>query len=119
MRTAVLVASGDVAERGQVALVLGDERYTVLEASDTTEAIRLIAEQLPPLLVLDRDLDGPGALAIARTVAAQPETADLRVLVLTDRPVGDLAEQPGVDATLARPFTAWSLLRKVEALLDD
>lgn len=116
---AVLVASGDAGTRAQVALTLGTDRFHIVEAADTDGAVRAIASDLPPLLVLDAELPGAGALAIARTVRSQPETGASRVLVLVRRGDAAVDEEPGVDATLAVPFTAFALLRKVEGLLVD
>lgn len=113
----VLVASGDPGTRAQVLLTLGDERFVAHEAGHTDEALRVIATVLPPLVVLDIELEGAGALAVARSLRHQPETAGLHTLLLTrrDSPVAD--DVDGVDATLALPFTAFALLRKVDALV--
>jgi DNA-binding response OmpR family regulator len=115
----VLVASADAGTQAQVALTLGADRFRIIEASDTAAAVRAVAADLPPLLVLDAELPGAGALAIARTVRSQPETAGSRVLILVRRGDSAIDDEPGVDATLAVPFTAFALLRKVEGLLSD
>jgi DNA-binding response OmpR family regulator len=115
--TPVLVGSGDAGTRAQVALTLGADRFEVVEVADTESAIRAIVADLPLLLILDAELPGAGALAIARTIRAQPETAGVRTLLLVQRGDDAAAEAPGVDATLAVPFTAFALLGKVEALL--
>jgi DNA-binding response OmpR family regulator len=114
----VLIASGDAGTRAQVVLTLGDERFVAHEADHTDEALRVIATVLPPLVVMDVGLQGAGALAITRSLRQQPETAGLRTLLLTrrDAPVAEGVD--GVDATLALPFTAFALLRKVDGLLD-
>jgi DNA-binding response OmpR family regulator len=115
--TRVLVASADEGTRAQVRLTLGDDRFTVEEASDTDDAIRAVAESPPELTVLDLALPGAGAVAIARTLRTQPETSRVRVLLLVPRgqPVPDEAE--GIDATLAVPVTSFALLRKVDGLV--
>jgi DNA-binding response OmpR family regulator len=115
--TRVLVASADEGTRAQVRLTLGDDRFTVEEASDTDDAIRAVAESPPELTVLDLALPGAGAVAIARTLRTQPETSRVRVLLLVQRgqPVPDEAE--GIDATLAVPVTSFALLRKVDGLV--
>jgi DNA-binding response OmpR family regulator len=115
--TRVLVASADEGTRAQVRLTLGDDRFTVEEASDTDDAIRAVAESPPELTVLDLALPGAGAVAIARTLRTQPETSRVRVLLLVQRgqPVPDEAE--GIDATLAVPVTSFALLRKVDDLV--
>ncbi|MEX1177414.1 MAG: response regulator [Nitriliruptor sp.] len=117
--TEVLVASGDAGTRAQVALTLGAERFVVAEAEDTGSAIRAVAGRRPAVLVLDAALPGAGAVALARTLRANPETEATRVLVLTNRGDSLTGSSPGVDASLAVPFTALALLRKVEGLLDD
>jgi DNA-binding response OmpR family regulator len=113
----VLVASADPRTRAHVTLTLGDARFRVVEAVDTDEAVRGVATDRPQLLVLDADLPGAGSVALARTVRSQPETAATRVLVLTARGAAAPVEEGAVDATLAVPATAFSLLRKVETLL--
>jgi DNA-binding response OmpR family regulator len=117
LSTRVLVASADEGTRAQVRLTLGDDRFTVEEASDTDDAIRAVAESPPELTVLDLALPGAGAVAIARTLRTQPETSRVRVLLLVPRgqPVPDEAE--GIDATLAVPVTSFALLRKVDGLV--
>ncbi len=117
--TPVLVASGDAGTRAQVLLTLGDERFTVHEAEDTDQALQVIASDLPPLIVLDAELAGAGALAVARSLRRQPETAGLRILLLSRRDAPVASDAVGVDATLALPFTAFALLRKVDGLLAD
>jgi DNA-binding response OmpR family regulator len=116
--TRVLVASADQGTRAQVRLTLGDDRFTVEEAPDTDGAIRAVAETLPDLTVLDLALPGAGALAFARTLRAQPETSQVRVLLLVPRGEGS-PEAAGVDATLAVPVTSFALLRKVDELVAD
>lgn len=117
--TPVLVASGDAGTRAQVLLTLGDERFVVHEAVDTDDALRVIATELPPLVVLDVGLPGTGALAVARSLRRQPETSAIQVLLLGRRDAPVDPATPGIDATLAWPFTAFALLSKVDGLLDD
>lgn len=114
---AVLVASADDGTRAQVALTLGDSRFHVLGAGDTEGAIRRVATDRPPLLVLDADLPGAGSVALARTVRSQPETAATRILLLIDRGGASPGADGAIDETLSVPFTAVALLRKVELLL--
>jgi DNA-binding response OmpR family regulator len=113
----VLVASADAGLRAQVRLTLGQDRFAVTEADDTDGAIAAVATTPPVLAVLDLGLPGAGAAALARTLRAEPETAEVRTLALVPRgeEVGDL---PGVDATITVPMTSFALLRRVDELLD-
>lgn len=117
-RVEVLVASPDAALRGQVSLALEGERFDVGQVADTQEAVHRIAARPPAVLVAGLDLGGRGVLALADTLRAQPETRDVRVLVVT--PPGEAVPEdaPGVDGVLATPFTSLALLRRVEGLLE-
>lgn len=113
----VLVACADEQLRVQVRLALDGERFDVADAADTDEAVRGLASRLPDLLVLDLELGGAGALPLARTVRQQPETQEIRVLLVLPAGASAPEDAPGIDATIAAPFTSLALLRKVDALL--
>jgi CheY-like chemotaxis protein len=115
--TRVLVASADEGTRAQFRLTLGDERFTIVEAADTDIAIQAVAEARPALVVLDPSLPGAGATAFARSLRGQPETSDLRVLLLVPRGGPVPADTEGIDATMAVPATSFALLRKVDELV--
>lgn len=118
-RTSVLVATGDEGLRAQAQLTLGDERFEVHVAVDTDEAVRAIAHAVPGVLILDVDLPGRGALAIARSLRSQPETASLPTLLLLPRGQTLAADAIGLDATLSTPTSSFALLRKVDLLLEE
>lgn len=115
----ILVADADEGTRTQVRLTLTGDLYDVVEAADTEAAIRHIAALLPDLVLLDLGLPGAGGLRLTRSLKAQPETRPAVVVLLYDRVDGvddDEAEDAGVDAVLAKPFTSLGLLAKVDAL---
>lgn len=117
----VVVADADPATRNLVQVTLASDRWVVTEADDAPSAIQALARHVPDVLVIDADLPPAGGLATARALRGQPQTAGIRVLLLTDlaRPVAlsDL-EASRVDATIARPFGAFALLAAIEDLLD-
>jgi DNA-binding response OmpR family regulator len=115
--TMVLVSSPDEGLRAQIRLTLGDDRFAITEAPDTDDAIRAVAAEVPDLAILDAQLPGAGALALARTLRGQPETAEVRTLLLVQRGE-DATVVEGVDATMAVPMTSFALLRRVGALLE-
>jgi two-component system, OmpR family, phosphate regulon response regulator PhoB len=117
--TSVVVVSTDVGTRSHVRLTLGDDRFEIREAGDTASAIHLVAEQQPAVMVLDLDLPGGGALALARSLRSQPETETVRTLVLVPRGGTVPDESTGIDASLMVPATTFALLKKVDGLLTD
>lgn len=116
----VVVADADEGIRSLVRLTLGDDAYEVVEAGETDGAVRAIAQHRPDLLVVAAALPGAGGMPIARSIKAQPETSHASILLLFDKaaPVDqDDAREAGVDEFLAKPFNAFALLKKVNALL--
>lgn len=115
----VLVAVPDEGLRRLARLTLAGGTYRVVEAADGESALMEIARHLPDVVVVDRDLPGPDALAICYSLKAQPETRRIAVILMHERsaPVdAQRAEQAGVAAQVGRPFTPYALLRHVEAL---
>jgi CheY-like chemotaxis protein len=118
-RTPVLVADADEGIRSLVALTLGGDSFEVSEASEAAEALTRVAAHRPALVLVDEALPGASGTAIARSLKAQPETDHAQVVLLFDRsapPDQDVARAAGVDAFLAKPFNAFTLLKKVDEL---
>lgn len=116
----VLVADADEGTRSLVGLTLGNESYTVVEASDTESTLTAIATHKPDLLLLDAGLPGAGGVKISRSVKAQPETEHAKVILLFAKsaPIDeDEGNDAGVDAYVAKPFTSFGLLKKVDEVL--
>jgi len=118
-RATVVVASASDGVRAQLRLTLGEERFEVVEAEDTSGAATEIAGRRPGVVVLDADLPGDGARSLATSLRAHPETEHVRILLLAPRE-RDVAELPDeVDATVGLPATSFALLRRIEDLLTD
>ena len=79
----VLVVEDDPEVRAMLCKVLTDENWLVTEASDGGEAMKLVAEEIPDLILLDLmmpDVDGFEFLAELRQI---PEWQNIHVIVLT------------------------------------
>lgn len=83
------------------------------------DAMRVIAETPPDLLVLDVMLPGITGLDICRAVRADERTADIPIIMVTAR--ADESERIGgldigADDYLAKPFSPGELVARVRAL---
>lgn len=118
----VVVADADEGIRSLVQLTLGDDSYNVATAHDTESVIRVVAQHRPELVLIDAGLPGAGGMAIASSLMSQPETSHAQVILLFDKadPVDQEAgHEAGVADFLAKPFNAFALLRKVNAIFGD
>ena len=109
--------------RQLAARVLRQHGYTVIEASNGVEALRLVSQDsLAGLELLITDLAMPMMGGDELAKALLQEFPDIKVLLISGFPEDTLNTrgvlQPGY-ATLPKPFTPTELLTKVQALLQS
>ena len=118
----VLVVDDNEVNRFIAAHVLGAHGFTVLQASDGAEAVRLTFEQRPGVVVLDIHMPGVSGLEVLKriraaadpAVAATPVIAATALAMMEDR-VRCLAA--GADRFMTRPFSMKDLVTEVRALM--
>jgi two-component system cell cycle sensor histidine kinase/response regulator CckA len=120
-REAVLVVEDEVTVRNLAGRVLGRAGYSVREASDGYEALRVAEDRAAPLDLLLTDVNMPrmGGLELARRV--QEIRPGLRVLFFSGDSEAAVAGLDVADAGvnfIEKPFTAEGLARKVREVLD-
>lgn len=94
------------------------ECLTVL-ASGGAEAIKLLQDETPNVMILDLAMPGVSGRDVLAFVRNTPRLADMRVVVLTARPniVPDV-EALGYDALLVKPVNVQELHAVVETMLS-
>ena len=94
-------------------------RYRVLEARDGDEALALVHEAAPDLLILDWMMPGLDGPAVLEDLRADPATRDLPVLMTTAKGPAERARMIvlGANACLSKPFSPAALRAAVDELL--
>jgi CheY-like chemotaxis protein len=111
-RGSVLVVDDDATLRRLVVETLAQDGRELREASDGVEALAMIAEQLPDVLVLDLVMPGLDGFGVLERLLERPETRRLPVVVLTAR---DLSSR---ERRFLRERCSW-LLEKREYSGDE
>jgi two-component system, OmpR family, response regulator MprA len=114
----ILFAEDDPGVREALARALRFEGYDVQTASDGGEALELVGENPPELLVLDVMMPFVDGLSVCRRV--REKYRQLPILMLTARhEVSDRVAglDAGADDYLAKPFALDELLARIRALL--
>ena len=99
---------------------LEKEGYAVLSAASGTEALSLVFEHLPDLIILDIMLPEMDGLEVCRRLRGSDKAASIPVLILSarkeelDRVLG---LEMGADDYMIKPFSVRELVARVRAML--
>ncbi len=94
--------------------------YTVIQARDGEEALRLTREQRPQLAILDLMMPRLDGYEVTRGIRGDQAIADMPVVLLTARSQeADVARgfEVGADDYIRKPFSPQELLSRVQAIL--
>ena len=118
-RRLIVVADDDAAVRELVALHLRRLGWAVLEAPDGKQALRLVLEREPDLLVVGGAMPGLSGSEVTREVRRLVGPHLPVVLMKGSALSADIAEayEAGADAYLKKPFTSEELREQVQAFL--
>jgi signal transduction histidine kinase len=120
-RTLLLVVDDHETARYAKSRVLRQAGYEVLEAGNATDAVRLVHELGPRLVVLDVQLPDESGWDVCRRLKADPATARVLVLQVSATFVADAdtvrALEGGADACLTEPIDSNVLVATVRSLL--
>lgn len=120
MPARILVVEDEDALSALLEYNLEKEGFEVRLSSDGEDALLIVEEDKPDLVVLDWMLPGLSGIEICRRVRAAPETRDIPVIMLTAR--SDEEDRirgldTGADDYLTKPFSIPELIARVRALL--
>src|ERR1700759_4026984 len=116
----VLVVEDEDALSALLQYNLDKEGYRVTLAADGEEALMLVDERAPDLIVLDWMLPKVSGIEVCRRLRAKPETKNLPVIMLTAR--GEESDRvrgldTGADDYIVKPFSMSELAARVRAVL--
>jgi phosphate regulon transcriptional regulator PhoB len=99
---------------------LVQERYKVIEAEDSEQALKVLQRARPNLIILDLMLPGMSGMELCKLLRDRQDTAHLPILMLTakageaDKVIG---LEMGADDYLAKPFSPREMVARVRAIL--
>ncbi len=116
----VLIVEDEDALSALLQYNLDKEGYAVTIAGDGEEALVLIDERAPDLVVLDWMLPKVSGVEVCRRLRARPETRNLPIIMLTAR--GEESDRvrgldTGADDYVVKPFSMSELAARIRAVL--
>jgi two-component system, OmpR family, phosphate regulon response regulator PhoB len=99
---------------------LESEGYKVRHSAQGEDALYLISDEKPDLILLDWMLPGISGIEVCRLIRAKPEARDIPIIMLTAR--SEEAERvrglaTGADDYLVKPFSVPELLARIKTIL--
>jgi CheY-like chemotaxis protein len=119
--TKILVAEDNATNRELFRELLEARGYTVIEACDGPEALRMIEQTQPDILLLDIGLPVLDGFSVVRAIRERPRLAALPVLAVTAYAMQEDRERAlnsGFDGYLSKPINAKALAEELERLLS-
>ena len=116
----VLVVEDEGAQREVLKYNLESEGFSVVMAENGDEAMLLVAEEQPDLIVLDWMLPNVSGIEICRRVKADPQTRQIPIIMLSARSeevdrVRGL--ETGADDYVVKPYSVVELMARLLSLI--
>ncbi len=115
-----LVVDDSITVRRVTQRLLERNGMRVLTARDGMDAVAMLAEQVPDVILLDIEMPRMDGYEVAAHVRNDPRTCDVPIIMITSR-VGDKhrarAIELGVNDYLGKPYQEAQLLEAIEPLL--
>lgn len=117
----VLVVDDDPRLLHIVAMYLGIEGYDVATANDGEAGLREVAAQRPDLIICDIMMPGLDGIEVCRRIRANPETAQIPVLMFSALSSDDDVERArlaGANHLITKPFNLVGLGSVVKSFFN-
>ena len=120
MSATILVVEDEAAIQELISVNLELAGHRVLRAGSAEEAIHLMSQALPDLVLLDWMLPGISGLTLARRLRRDSRSRALPIIMLTARDAEqDMLDglEAGADDYLSKPFSPRELIARIKAVL--
>jgi DNA-binding response OmpR family regulator len=115
----ILLVDDDESGRRLLEIILQREGYRVEQAESGEEALQMIAETLPDLIILDDVLPGIWGDEVREKLKHNPATSSVRIIMYTGRhdKLEGFRQREDVAGVLAKPSHPQEVLATVKACL--
>lgn len=111
-QTLVMVADDSKVVRVKTSRLLAQHGYRVALAEDGQAAVRLMAAEMPHVLITDVEMPGMDGFELTRHVRGHAQTAHIPIIMITsaDDRLKDAAAEAGVTMLLGKPYSEDDLI---------
>ena len=120
MPATVLVVDDNQQNLELLQAYLDDMDCETIAANDGAEALEIIKQRQPDLILLDVMMPKMSGFEVCRRIKNNPKTADIPVIMVTAlTELGDIERglDSGTDDFLSKPINKWELTTRVKTML--
>ena len=113
----ILIVEDNLINMKLLKVLLLKHQYDVTTAMDAEEALRLLTDFLPTLILMDLQLPGMDGLSLTRQLKSDPRTRHIIIIALTAYAMkGDeeKALSAGCDGYITKPFDTRTLPKMID-----
>jgi two-component system cell cycle response regulator DivK len=117
----ILIVDDNLINLKLARVTLAAEGYQVRTAEDAAEALAVLKEFRPRLILMDIQMPGVDGLELSRRLKTAPETKDIVIVALTAYAMKGDAEKAlaaGCDGYISKPVDTRTLPGRVAAYMD-
>lgn len=116
-RVRILVVDDDPAINKLIQVILREEGWEISSARDGKEAIRIVHEKLPDLIILDMMMPRMNGLEVCRHVTSMFPIPIIMVSAQCDMDTKARCLNVGAEDYITKPFRAEELINRVKVVL--
>jgi CheY-like chemotaxis protein len=121
-RKTILVVDDEGDIRKMLKRLLSDKGYNVLEADRGLQALRIVKEKLPDLIILDAMLPEVHGFEIARRIKGSEKYGHIPIIMISAvyrgwRYAEDVKTSYGVNAYIEKPFRIADILKAIDQVM--
>lgn len=120
VRPLVLVVDDDEFQHRLLAQLLVDENLELVFATSGSEAIGVLRQSKPDLILMDIKLPGDNGVEVTRRIKSVKRFADIPVIMITGKGAKNIvldSMQAGAVAFIVKPFNKQTLIAKIQKVL--
>ena len=120
MNANILIADDEPNQLELMSFNLSNAGYSIIKAANGKEAIELIENHSPDLIILDWMMPKMSGIDVCRSLRSRSETKQIPIIILSARSEDSdksLGLDTGADDYISKPFSPKELISRVKALL--
>jgi chemosensory pili system protein ChpA (sensor histidine kinase/response regulator) len=117
----VMVVDDSLTVRKITSRMLTREGFTVITAKDGMDALQMLGEQTPDVILLDIEMPRMDGFEFTKTIKNDPKSSHIPIIMITSRTAEkhrNRAQELGVDLYLGKPYQEEELLRHLREMLE-